>query len=447
MGITARGAWESVKRHFRELGARYAGRALHRGRGRRHVRGRVRQRHAPVEDDLSGGGVRSPPRLHRSGPRPRGLVEGTARLFALPRSSWDDYDKTLISEGGGIWPRSAKSIRLSARAREVLGIEAESLSPAELIRCILKAPVDLLYNGGIGTYVKGSSETDASVGDRANEAVRVTGAELRCRVIGEGGNLGITQLGRIEFALKGGKVNTDAIDNSGGVDCSDHEVNIKILLDSVVAEGELTMKQRNKLLADMTEEVAALVLRDNYAQTQVLSVTQARGVAMLDEQSEYIRTAESCGASQSKDRVPAHGRGDRRAQGRTHRSGPARACGRAGLQQDRAVRRGACLRRARGPLHLDRAGALFSEAAAGSLRAADRAASAQARDHRDARGQQHDQSRRQHLREPLAGRGRRFGARYRARLHGRARSVRPGARPGARSKPSTTRSRMPYRRR
>ena len=173
--------------------------------------------------------------------------------------------------------------------RAALDIQAERLTPTELIRAILTAPVELLYNGGIGTYIKSSSETDAAVGDRANDPVRVNGGELRCKVLGEGGNLGATQLGRIEFALKGGRINTDAIDNSGGVDCSDHEVNIKILLGGVVAEGELTMKQRNQLLADMTDEVAALVLRDNYAQTQILSVTRARGVALLDEQADFMR--------------------------------------------------------------------------------------------------------------------------------------------------------------
>ncbi len=295
MGITARGAWESVKRHFREMG--------------------IDTQTEPftvvgigdMSGDVFGNGMLLSKKIrlvaafdHRHvfidpDPDPEISWNERARLFALPRSSWEDYDKSLISEGGGVWPRSAKAIRLSGQAREVLGIEAESLTPTELIRGILKAPVDLLYNGGIGTYVKGSNESDASVGDRTNEAVRVNGAELRCRVIGEGGNLGATQLGRIEFALNGGKVNTDAIDNSGGVDCSDHEVNIKILLDSVVAEGELTTKQRNKLLADMTEEVAELVLRDNYAQTQVLSVTQARGVALLDEQSEYIRKLSHAG--------------------------------------------------------------------------------------------------------------------------------------------------------
>ncbi len=289
MGITARGAWESVKRHFRELGVDtqeqdftvagvgdMSGDVF--GNGMllsRHIRllAAFDHRHIFIDPD----------------PDPEVTWEERARMFALPRSSWDDYDRTLISEGGGVWPRSAKSIKLSARAREVLGIEDEALTPTELIRCILKAPVDLLYNGGIGTYIKATSETDASVGDRANDAVRVNGAELACKVFGEGGNLGATQLGRIEFALKGGKVYTDAIDNSGGVDCSDHEVNIKILLNSVVAEGELTLKQRNQLLADMTEEVATLVLRDNYAQTQILSVTRARGTALLDEQAEFIR--------------------------------------------------------------------------------------------------------------------------------------------------------------
>ncbi|HRP96342.1 MAG TPA: NAD-glutamate dehydrogenase [Rhodocyclaceae bacterium] len=289
MGITARGAWESVKRHFREMGVDTQTQPF-------TVVGI-----GDMSGDVFGNGMLLSRQIrlvaafdHRHifidpSPEPETSWSERARLFRLERSSWADYDRKLISEGGGVWPRSAKSVRLSPQAREALGIEVESLSPAELVRCVLKAPVDLLYNGGIGTYVKAASETDASVGDRANDAVRVNAAELRCRVIGEGGNLGVTQLGRIEFALQGGRVNTDAIDNSGGVDCSDHEVNIKILLDSVVADGELTQKQRNKLLMEMTDEVAALVLRDNYAQTQVLSVTRARGVALLDEQAEYIR--------------------------------------------------------------------------------------------------------------------------------------------------------------
>ncbi|MCB1889433.1 MAG: NAD-glutamate dehydrogenase [Rhodocyclaceae bacterium] len=289
MGITARGAWESVKRHFRELGVNtqeedftvvgigdMSGDVF--GNGMllsRHIRllAAFDHRHVFIDPD---------PDSARS-------WEERDRLFALPRSSWEDYDKSLISEGGGVWPRSAKSIKVPARAREVLGIDQERLTPTELIRQLLKAPVDLVYNGGIGTYVRGSNESDAAVGDRANDPIRITGAELRCKVFGEGGNLGATQLGRIEFALAGGMVNTDAIDNSGGVDCSDHEVNIKILLDAAVVDGELTGKQRDKLLADMTEEVATLVLRDNYQQTQNLSLTRARGVALLDEQGRFMR--------------------------------------------------------------------------------------------------------------------------------------------------------------
>ncbi|MGL1834003.1 NAD-glutamate dehydrogenase [Rhodocyclaceae bacterium SMB388] len=295
MGITARGAWESVKRHFRELGLNTQEEPF-------TVAGI-----GDMSGDVFGNGMLLSKKIrllaafdHRHifidpDPDPEASWAERERLFALPRSSWDDYDKALISAGGGVWPRSAKSIRLSEQVRTALDIDAESLSPNELMRAILKAPVDLLYNGGIGTYIKAGNETDASVGDRANDAIRVNGGELRCRVVGEGGNLGATQLGRIEFALKGGKICTDAIDNSGGVDCSDHEVNIKILLNAVVAEGELTEKQRNKLLADMTDEVAALVLRDNYAQTQVLSVTRSRGVSLTDEQADYIRKLSHAG--------------------------------------------------------------------------------------------------------------------------------------------------------
>jgi glutamate dehydrogenase len=213
------------------------------------------------------------------------------RLFALPRSAWTDYDPKLISAGGGVWSRSAKSITLSAQAKAALGIDpgVKSMTPAELMRAILLAPVDLFYNGGIGTYIKASGEAHADCGDRANDAIRVDGGELRCKVVAEGGNLGATQRGRIEFALRGGLINTDAIDNSAGVDCSDHEVNIKILLNAVVAEGELTAKQRDKLLAEMTDEVAALCLRDNTFQNQVLGATRALGLTLLDEQGRYMR--------------------------------------------------------------------------------------------------------------------------------------------------------------
>jgi len=197
-----------------------------------------------------------------------------------------------------VWPRSAKSIKLSAEAQRALGVEAKSLAPAELVSAILRAPVDLLYNGGIGTYVKSSRESHAQVGDRANDALRVDGRMLRCKVVAEGGNLGLTQLGRIEYALGGGRVNTDAIDNSAGVDCSDHEVNIKILLDAAVREGELTLEQRNRLLAEMTDEVAALVLRDNTFQTQSLSVAGRVAPQLLEQQARFIQSLERAGRLQ-----------------------------------------------------------------------------------------------------------------------------------------------------
>jgi glutamate dehydrogenase len=194
------------------------------------------------------------------------------RLFELPRSSWDDYDKSLISEGGGVFARQAKSIPLSPQVRSALGLSAETseLSPPELLRAILLAPADLLYNGGIGTYVKAGSETNASVGDKANDAIRVDGRDLRVKVVGEGGNLGMTQRGRIEAALQGVILNTDAIDNSAGVDCSDHEVNIKIFVDRMVAAGKLPEAERADFLASMTDEVGRLVLEDNIDQNILL---------------------------------------------------------------------------------------------------------------------------------------------------------------------------------
>ena len=217
------------------------------------------------------------------------------RLFRLPRSSWADYDVRLLAKGGGVHPRSAKAIALTPEVRAMLGIDAASLTPTELANAILKAPVDLLYNGGIGTYVKAATESHADVGDRANDALRVDGRDLRCKVFAEGGNLGCTQRGRIEYAQAGGRINTDAADNSGGVDTSDHEVNIKILLGLAVDDGELTGKQRNTLLASMTDEVAAQVLRDNYFQTQVLSVTGRIAPTLLDAQARFMHFLEKAG--------------------------------------------------------------------------------------------------------------------------------------------------------
>jgi len=295
MGITARGAWESVKRHFRELGVDTQSQPFTTagigdmsgdvfGNGMllsRHIRlvAAFDHRHVFIDPD----------------PDPEAGFRERERLFGLARSSWADYDAKLISKGGGVWPRSAKSIRLSAEARRALGVEQAALTPNEVVSAILKAPVDLLYNGGIGTYVKSSRETHAQVGDRANDSLRVDGNELRCKVVAEGGNLGLTQLGRIEYALAGGRVNTDAIDNSAGVDCSDHEVNIKILLDAAVREGELTLKQRDRLLAEMTDEVATLVLRDNTFQTQSLSVTGLVAPQLLDQQARFIQALERSG--------------------------------------------------------------------------------------------------------------------------------------------------------
>lgn len=297
MGITARGGWESVKRHFRAVG-----------------------RDSQTQDftcvgvgdmsgDVFGNGMLLSKHIrlvaafdHRHiflDPNPdsaRSFIE-RERLFKLPRSSWDDYDKALISAGGGVFPRSAKHIPVSPEVRAALGIEgdAEQMTPAQLMNAILKAPVDLLWNGGIGTYVKASTETHADAGDRANNGLRVDGRELRCKVVGEGGNLGMTQKGRIEAALNGVLLNTDFIDNSAGVDTSDHEVNIKILLGGVMARGGLTLEQRNTLLAEMTDEVGELVLNDNYRQNQAISLMERMSVPRLGSFQHLIRTLESQG--------------------------------------------------------------------------------------------------------------------------------------------------------
>ncbi|MEQ1788972.1 MAG: NAD-glutamate dehydrogenase, partial [Rickettsiales bacterium] len=217
------------------------------------------------------------------------------RLFNLPRSNWTDYDKNLLSKGGEIYERSAKKITISSEAQTALGLTKATLTPDELIRAIILAPVDLLWNGGIGTYVKAQDETDEQVGDRANNAVRVNGQELRCKIIGEGGNLGCTQKGRIEYARNGGRINTDAIDNSAGVDCSDHEVNIKIAFSHELASKKLTLEKRDSLLAFMTDEVSELVLKDNILQTQAITIEQMRGVKLLDSQTRLIYELEKQG--------------------------------------------------------------------------------------------------------------------------------------------------------
>jgi glutamate dehydrogenase len=292
MGITARGAWESVKRHFREMGVDTQTTAF-------TVAGI-----GDMSGDVFGNGMLLSHHIrllaafdHRHifldpQPDPETAFVERERLFKLPRSSWADYDAKLISTGGGVHSRSAKSIQITPEVKQALGIGVDAMTPTELVNAILKAPVDLIYNGGIGTYVKATGESHAQVGDRANDALRVNGRELRCKVFAEGGNLGCTQLGRIEYALAGGRINTDAIDNSAGVDTSDHEVNIKILLGLAVSEGELTDKQRNALLPGMTDDVAALVLRDNVFQTQVLSVTGRMAPQLMDAQARFMQYLE-----------------------------------------------------------------------------------------------------------------------------------------------------------
>jgi glutamate dehydrogenase len=258
-------------------------------------------------------------------PDPRRSYDERRRLFGLPRSSWADYDTALISAGGGVYPRSAKSIPVSRQVRQRLGLPATeaAMTPARLISAILTAPVDLLWNGGIGTFVKASWERHADVGDKANDAIRVNGSDLRCRVVGEGGNLGLTQLGRIEAARSGVHLNTDAIDNSAGVDCSDHEVNIKILLNRVMQDGELTREQRNALLTDMTDEVARLVLRDNYAQNIALGIAREQAPAMLTTHQRLIRDLERRGGlDRSLEFLPADTEIEQRRAGRTGLTSP-----------------------------------------------------------------------------------------------------------------------------
>nr|WSY54474.1 NAD-glutamate dehydrogenase [Streptomyces sp. NBC_00886] len=292
MGITARGAWESVKRHFRELGVDTQSEDF-------TVVGV-----GDMSGDVFGNGMLLSEHIrlvaafdHRHiflDPTPDAATSYAERrrMFELPRSSWADYDTDLLSTGGGVFPRTAKAIPVNGHVREALGIEGKvsKMTPADLMKAILKSQVDLLWNGGIGTYVKASTESHADVGDKANDAIRVDGADLRVKVVGEGGNLGLTQLGRIEFAQHSGKINTDAIDNSAGVDTSDHEVNIKILLNGLVTDGDMTVKQRNKILAEMTDEVGALVLRNNYAQNTAIANALAQSKDMLHAQQRFLRS-------------------------------------------------------------------------------------------------------------------------------------------------------------
>ncbi len=292
MGITARGAWESVRRHAALIGKDVE-------RDDLTVVGV-----GDMSGDEFGNGLLRSPHLrlvaafdHRHifidpDPDPATSFVERQRLFELPRSSWADYDPTLLSVGGGVYPRTAKTIELGEAARRRLGTDRAVFTPTDLVSAILRSPVDLLWNGGIGTYVKSASETHADVGDRANDALRVNGAELRCRMVGEGGNLGFTQRGRVEYALAGGFINTDAIDNSAGVDCSDHEVNIKILLRSAVQQGRLTIEERDEILASMTDDVGELVLDDNRAQTLALAIARRQALPMVNVHARYLNLLE-----------------------------------------------------------------------------------------------------------------------------------------------------------
>ena len=289
MGITARGAWEAVKRHFREMDKDIQSQPF-------TVVGV-----GDMSGDVFGNGMLLSKQIqlvaafdHRDifidpTPDPASSWSERARMFKLPRSSWQDYDRSKISKGGGIFPRSAKSIELSPEIRTALGIQDEVVDPAALMKAILMAPAELLYFGGIGTYVKAPTETDAQVGDKANDAIRIDGGEVRARVIGEGANLGLTQAGRIAFARSGGRINTDAIDNSAGVDSSDHEVNIKILTGAAIASGALKAGDRDALLASMTDEVGLKVLVHNYDQTLAVSLQEAEGPGALDSEQRFMQ--------------------------------------------------------------------------------------------------------------------------------------------------------------
>ena len=295
MGITARGAWESVRRHAQVIGRNADSDPL-------TVVGV-----GDMSGDVFGNGLLRSANVkliaafdHRHifmdpEPDPHESYTERLRLFNLARSSWYEYDRSMISQGGGVYARTMKAIPLSPAMQRRLGIEADELAPNELISAILRAPVDLFWNGGIGTYVKASTETNADVGDRANDSLRVNGNELRCRIAGEGGNLGFTQRGRVEYALNGGLINTDAIDNSAGVDCSDHEVNIKIVLNGCVQRGELTYEERNEIIASMTDEVGELVLDDNRAQTLALTIARKQAFPMINVHTRYLHALESEG--------------------------------------------------------------------------------------------------------------------------------------------------------
>jgi glutamate dehydrogenase len=297
MGITARGAWESVKYHFRERGVDVQSQpitvvGIGDMSGDVFGNAMLRSEHIKLVAAFDHRHVFIDP-----APDAAATFAERRRLFTLPRSSWDDFDRSIMSRGGGVFPRSLKSVALTPEMRQLLDVASDvvTLSPTELIRAVLRAPVDLIFNGGIGTYVKSSIEPQSAAGDKANDGLRVDGVELRAHVVAEGGNLGFTQLGRVEIAREGGRINTDAIDNSAGVDTSDHEVNLKILLNRAVTSGRITQDERNALLESVTEDVAALVLRDNYEQNVLLGMARTLSPALLTVHQRFIQTLVTSG--------------------------------------------------------------------------------------------------------------------------------------------------------
>ncbi len=428
MGITARGAWESVKRHFREMG--------HDTQSQPFTVVGV----GDMSGDVFGNGMLLSEHIrlvaafdHRHvfldpDPDPAASYAERRRLFDLPRSSWEDYDSSLLSDGGGVYSRSAKSVPISGPVRERLGLPegTTAMTPAQLMKAILSSPVDLLWNGGIGTYVKASTEDHAAAGDKANDAIRVDGADLSVKVVGEGGNLGLTQRGRIEAARNGVRVNTDAIDNSAGVDCSDHEVNIKILLDQIVADGDLTSKQRNSLLAEMTEEVARLVLRDNYEQNVLLGNARHQASGMLSVHARLMKMLEAKGELDREIEFLPDTGGDRAPHRGRHGAHVTRVRRAGRLRQDRAQCRHPGQRRPGRPVVPAGPAEVLPAAPGGTLRGPPGGPPAAPRDRHDVGGQRHRQPRRNHLRLPGPGGDRRDGGPGRAGLRRGARGVRAG---------------------
>ena len=434
LGITARGAWESVKRHFSELGVDVATEPF-------TVVGI-----GDMSGDVFGNGMLLSDRIRLVGaydhrhvfidpdPDPDAGFAERKRLFEQPGSSWDDYDREKISEGGGVWPRSAKSIPLSPQVRAALGVEDERMAPTDVIRAILRAPVDLLWNGGIGTVVKASDETDADAMDRASDAIRVDASDLRCRVIGEGGNLGVTRRGRVEFAREGGLVNADFIDNSAGVDCSDHEVNLKILLGLAERRGELDRAARDELLLEVTDDVVEHVLYDSFLQAQILSeeVVVAKGRMYAYE--DLMVALESTGLlARESERLPGTEEIAERRRGGRGLERPELALLLAYAKRARRARP-AGVGLLRGPLARARPARVLPGPRRRALRPPARRASAAARADRDGQRQPRRQLARADVRLPARGRARRRRRpTSRAPSGSRARSPAP-ARAGTRSR-------------